>query len=222
VLHRELAMPSQRSLFRKRLRNWRFWTGTRKQLRLLERNCRPFVTVFTYELKVNKIDGASKEALNGAGFTLYKWDADGTNDNKWVAVGAEIKGENVTTFTWSGIDAGKYKLVETTTPAGYNTIADIEFEVTAQHKAEWVKGGNSAFMDLIAKDAGGNVVFADAAGDPPVEDGKLEGDIENYKGTVLPETGAKGTIMLIGFSSMLVMVAAVFMITRKKMSIYED
>lgn len=178
-----------------------------------------FVTVFTYELKVNKIDGASKEALNGAGFTLSKWNAE---ENDWVAVGAEIKGENITSFTWSGIDAGKYKLVETTTPTGYNTLADMEFEITAQHKAEWVKGGNTAFMDLIAKDASGNIVFADAAGDPAVEDGKLEGDIENYKGAVLPETGAQGTFLLICGGSLLVILAAVFMITRKKMSVYED
>ncbi len=178
-----------------------------------------FVTVFTYELKINKIDGASKEALNGAGFTLSKWNAEANN---WVAVGAEIKGENITSFTWSGIDAGKYKLVETTTPIGYNTIADMEFEVTAQHKVEWVKGGNTAFMDLIAKDASGNIVFADAAGDPAVEDGKLEGDIENYKGTVLPETGAQGTMWLVLGGTTLVIMAAVFMITRKKMSIYED
>ena len=178
-----------------------------------------YVTVLTYELKVNKIDGASQEALKGAGFTLYKWSAT-TND--WTAVGEEIKGEEITSFTWSGIDGGKYKLVETTTPAGYNTIADIEFTIDSNHKEEWTKGGNAAFLDLIAKDTNGKIVFADATGEAAAEDGKLEGNIENYKGTILPETGAQGTIMLIGFSTMLVMVAAIFMITRKKMSIYED
>jgi LPXTG-motif cell wall-anchored protein len=39
---------------------------------------------------------------------------------------------------------------------------------------------------------------------------------------VLPSTGAEGTFFLIAVSALLVMVAAVFMITRKKMSIYED
>ena len=47
-------------------------------------------------------------------------------------------------------------------------------------------------------------------------------DIVNNTGTVLPSTGAKGTMMLIMGCAMLVTVAAVFMITRKKMSIYED
>ena len=37
------------------------------------------VTVLTYQLMINKIDGATKEALEGAGFTLYKWDAATSN-----------------------------------------------------------------------------------------------------------------------------------------------
>ena len=183
------------------------------------------VIVFTYELKVNKIDGASKDALEGAGFTLYKWNAaakEGAGD--WVAVGEELKGDEMTSFIWSGIDDGKYKLVETTTPPHYNTMAPKEFEVTAQHKNPWVADGNSAFMDLIAKDAASKVVFADSAvvDGVAVEDGKLEGNVENHKGAVLPETGGTGTVMLISASSLFVVLAAVFMITRKKMSIYAD
>ena len=177
------------------------------------------VTVLTYQLKVNKIDGATKDALEGAGFTLYKWDA---ATSEWIAVGDEITGDGITSFAWAGIDGGKYKLVETTTPAGYNTIADIEFVVDATHKVEWLADGNSAFEDLIAKNTAGTVVvFADkdAGGD---EDGKLEGNIENYKGTVLPETGAEGTFFLITGGTLLVVIAAIFMITRKKMSIYAD
>jgi len=58
------------------------------------------------------------------------------------------------------------------------------------------------------------------------DDGKITGtitkDIVNNTGTILPETGAQGTVLLIGASTILVFLAAVFMITRKKMSIYED
>jgi LPXTG-motif cell wall-anchored protein len=104
----------------------------------------------------------------------------------------------------------------------YNTIADIEFVVDATHKTEWLAGGNSAFEDLIAKNTAGTViVFADQDADG-LEDGKLEGNIENYKGTVLPETGAEGTFLLIAGGALLAIVAAVFMVTRKKMSVYED
>lgn len=184
-----------------------------------------YVIVFTYELNGNKIDGATQQPLAGAGFTLYKWDLSVTAEDKWVAVGEEVTGEAMTTFTWSGIDDGKYKLVETTTPAGYNTMAPIEFEVTAQHKTEWIKGGNSAFLDLIGKDASNNIVFADAVdlgGGVMDEDGKLDGTLVNNKGTVLPETGAMGTMLFVTFGTVLVMAAVVFMVSRKKMSIYED
>ena len=176
------------------------------------------VTVLTYELNVNKIDGSTKAALKGAGFTLQKWNAAA---GEWQNVGEEQVGDDRTKFTWTGIDGGKYKLVETTTPAGYNTIADIEFEIDAKHLEMWTAAGNSALEDLIAKNAEDVVVFADKDADGN-EDGKLEGNIENYKGVVLPETGAQGTMFLITGSTMLVMVASVFMITRKKMSIYED
>ena len=186
------------------------------------------VTVLTYALTVNKIDGANKEALLGAGFTLEKWDAaTGTYQPVKVGVDAdnnpvyELKGNAMTSFAWNGIDGGQYRLVETTTPAGYNTIAPIEFVVDATHKTEWLADGNNAFEDVIAKNlAGDKVVFPD--NHEGIEDGKMEGNIENYKGTILPETGAKGTIFLIAGGALLVMVAAVFMITRKKMSIYEN
>ena len=176
------------------------------------------VTVLTYQLKVNKIDGASKNALVGAGFTLYKKDSTGA----YNAVGTEQKGDGVTSFTWPGIDAGTYKLVETTTPTGYNTIADIEFVVEATHKSTWLADGNYALEDVIAKNlAGTTVIFADKDANGLL-DGKMEGNIENYKGAVLPETGGTGTVMLISASSLFVVLAAVFMITRKKMSIYAD
>lgn len=175
------------------------------------------VTVLTYELKVNKIDGADQTALDGAGFTLKKWIAE---ENDWVNVGEEITG--TTSFVWSGIDGGRYKLVETTTPPGYNTIADIEFVINATHKDIWLADGNYALEDVIAKDPSGtHVVFADKNAEGLL-DGKLEGNVENFKGVVLPQTGAKGTFWLIGGGSVLAILAAVFMITRKKMSVYED
>lgn len=172
-----------------------------------------YVTVFTYQLTIDKIDGKSKEALKGAGFTLYKLDA---KTGTYVAIGGEITGNDLTTFSWTGIDDGTYKLVESTTPEGYNTIEDIVFTVTAGHKTEWTKGNGSAFESLNSDKA-----FVDAD-DQGALDGKLAGKVENYAGIVLPETGGKGTIMLIGISSALVAIAAIFMITRKKMSIYED
>lgn len=165
------------------------------------------VIVFTYRLIVNKVD-EQNNALQGAGFTLHKKGTDG----KFAAIGEELVGGTMTEFQWKGLDDGVYKLEETTVPAGYNKMADIEFTITAEHEEK------SADPKLTS--------LGSTFGDVEVKDGAFTGNIEdkikNETGTVLPETGAKGTVMLIACSSMFVMVAAVFMITRKKMSIYED
>ena len=162
------------------------------------------VIVFTYQLTINKTDADGK-ALKGAGFTLYKH-----NGTDYVAVGNALTGtgDNENVFEWKGLDDGNYKLVESTVPAGYNKMEDVEFTITAEHDEE------SAEPKLISL----TTDFEDAT----VSDGTITNNVENKTGTVLPETGAKGTLMLITISTMFVMVATVFMVTRKKMSIYED
>lgn len=161
------------------------------------------VIVFTYQVIINKIDGATQEELEGAGFILYKKNDAGV----YEAIGDEQKGG--TTFTWTGLDDGDYKLEEKTVPAGYNKMADIEFTITAEHDEE---SDNPALTALDGGTLSTGVVAT----------GAIERDIENRTGTILPETGAEGTLWLIGSCSVLALMAAVFMITRKKMSVYED
>lgn len=166
------------------------------------------VTVFTYQLTVNKTDSHG-HALKGAGFTLYKKNVTG----EYVAIGSELKvdadNNELTTFTWEGLDDGDYKLEETTVPEGYNKMADIVFSISATHDE------TSDDPKLTSLDGG-------LMGTGDVSTGTITKAIVNNTGTVLPETGAEGTFMLISMSAMVVMVAVVFMVTRKKMSIYED
>ena len=192
------------------------------------------VTVLTYALTINKVDGDNEnKPLMGAGFTLYKYNPQSTAEDKYdaIAVGKnvqddtiiyELKGTTLTTFTWSGLDDGKYVLRETTTPKGYNTIADVYFTLEASHKAEWLADGNYAFDSVSAKTPDGqHNVYLDKDENGNM-DGNLEGSVENYQGVVLPSTGAEGTFFMITGGALLVMVAAVFLVTRKKMSVYED
>jgi fimbrial isopeptide formation D2 family protein/LPXTG-motif cell wall-anchored protein len=166
------------------------------------------VTVFTYQLTVNKTDSHG-HALAGAGFTLYKKNVTG----EYVAIGDELKvdadGNELTTFTWKGLDDGDYKLMETTVPEGYNALADVLFTISAAHEE------SADDPKLLSLDGG-------LMGTGEVTTGIITKDIVNQTGTVLPETGAKGTFLLITASTMFVMIAVVFMVTRKKMSIYED
>lgn len=168
------------------------------------------VIVFTYKVVANKVtknpayvEGGSESEyipLKGAGFTLYKKNASG----EYVAVGSEVKGDEMTTFEWKGLDDGDYKISETTTPAGYNTIADIEFTITAEHE---VLSDNPTLTSL----SGGDKFTG------KVETGALSADIENNKGSTLPETGGMGTTIFYVLGSVLVIGAAVLLITKKRM-----
>ena len=166
------------------------------------------ITVFTYQLTVNKTDSQG-HALAGAGFTLYKKNISG----EYIAIGNEMKvdadGNELTTFTWKGLDDGDYKLAETTVPEGYNALADVLFTISAAHEE------SSADPKLLSLDGG-------LMGTGEITSGIITKDVINQTGTVLPETGAEGTFMLLSMSTLFVMVAVVFMVTRKKMSIYED
>lgn len=174
------------------------------------------VIVFTYQTIVNKVTKnpnydstveGSKEyiPLKGAGFTLHKKNASGT----YEAVESELKGENMTTFTWSGLDDGDYKLVETTTPAGYNTIADIEFTISAGHV-----DGDIPYLNTLS----GNVTSGTATFTAVVNDGSLSTDVVNNSGAQLPSTGGIGTTIFYVLGSVLVIGAAVLLVTKKRMS----
>lgn len=179
------------------------------------------VIVFTYQTIVNKVTknpayDASKDTgktgtdsdgntefipLKGAGFTLYKKNASGA----YEAVGSELKGEDMTTFTWSGLDDGDYKLVETTTPSGYNTIPDIEFTITATHD---VTSDNPTLISLSGGDKFTGVIST----------GVVSANIENQSGAQLPSTGGIGTTIFYVLGSVLVIGAAVLLVTKKRMS----
>lgn len=174
------------------------------------------VIVFTYQTIVNKVtknpnydptvEGSEEYIpLKGAGFTLYKKNASG----KYEAVGPELKGEDMTTFTWSGLDDGDYKLVETTTPSGYNTIPDIEFTISAGHV-----DGDSPYLNTLS----GNVPSGTATFTAVVNDGSLSTDVVNNSGTQLPSTGGVGTTIFYVLGSILVIGAAVLLVTKKRMS----
>ena len=174
------------------------------------------VIVFTYKVIVDKVtknpnydpevEGSEEYIpLKGAGFTLYKKNTSG----EYVEVGEELKGTDMITFTWSGLDDGDYKLVETTTPAGYNTIADIVFTITAGHV-----DGNNPYLDTLSVNVTSGT--ADFAVDKTA--GSLSTDVVNNSGTQLPSTGGMGTTLFYVLGSVLVLAAVVLLVTKKRMS----
>ena len=199
------------------------------------------VIVFTYEMDANKVDEAGN-ALSGAGFTLYKWvenkvenenDNEGESEVERVANGgywktiATIQGE--TTFEFKGIDAGLYKLEETTVPDGYNKADDIVFEVRATYTEDANDpsfGTLEVYKQDEVEDENGNIHYEDeklAEGEVPTftvihERGIASTDVVNQSGISLPETGGIGTTIFYVVGGILVACCGVLLVTRKRVS----
>lgn len=159
------------------------------------------VTVFTFKLEVTKYGktDSDKEALKGAGFTLYKTTNANPADGDYTQVGEEVKNLNGNVFDFTGLDSGFYKIVETTTPKGYNTIDPITFTVTATYNYTdepgaltnltvtnvKVGGVDSSSQTFTVDKATGNAGSA-----------QIKTDVVDTPGSKLPSTGGMGTVLL--------------------------
>ncbi|MFP9084696.1 isopeptide-forming domain-containing fimbrial protein [Streptococcus equi] len=160
------------------------------------------VIVFTYKTIINKVDQDQK-ALKGAGFTLYKLVK--TADKEEYQKVQEIKAGDTTSFEFVGLDAGDYKLSETTTPGGYNTIADVMFSIVAQHETE---SDDPQLTSLTVDKATSFTADTEA--------GTVSATIVNKKGSILPSTGSIGTTMLYVFGVMLMTISTLFIFRQKQ------
>ena len=160
------------------------------------------VIVFTYKTVVNKVDQNNK-ALEGAAFALYKI----VNGQEKLV--KEYQAGSATSFEFTGLDDGDYVLKETKTPAGYNSIADVKFTVTAEHD---ILSDNPALTSLSGTAASGELTFtADKTA------GSLTTEVTNKKGSILPSTGSVGTTLLYLVGAALVVAAGVLLVTKKRM-----
>ena len=176
--------------------------------------------MFTFKAAVNKTD-KDGAALAGAGFTLYKEiytpASEGVEENyAWVKVGTEITG--VTTFNFLGLDAGKYKLEETTVPAGYNKCNDIVFEVVSSYDKTV---DPPVLTGISVKNSDGEVVSDDegeASFAVVLSEGAVSTDVVNLTGSELPGTGGIGTTIFYVLGGILLVVGVVALVAKKRMS----
>ncbi len=172
------------------------------------------VVVFTYKLIANKTDGQGNP-LAGAGFTLYKFDK---NTNDYVKV-KEIEAGDTTKFEFTGADAGKYKLVETTVPDGYNKADDLVFEVKGTYEAESntdpLKAPQLTKLEILDENGisitGEGKVFT-----TNLAAGTATTNIKNLTGSELPGTGGMGTTVLYAAGTLMILAAAAFLVMKKK------
>ena len=172
--------------------------------------------VFTYKVVVNKVNETNKP-LAGAKFDLLKKVKDNKGTESWATIASGIEAKevkdsngNVVSYTaeYKGLDDGDYKLTETTTPAGYNTIAPIEFTISAEHDET---SDNPALTQLSGNVKSGTATFtADKSA------GSLTTNVVNKKGSTLPSTGGMGTTLLYAAGGVLVACAVAYVMFNKK------
>lgn len=175
-------------------------------------------TTYVWKLNVHKytLNSTNDEvALNGAKFVLYRMDggtqkyAKLTGDK--IAAWVTDKGDATTLETSGtgdilieGLNVGTYYLEETEAPAGYNKLTEpIEVEITATTSvtsvSETVQYKNSSEASYTqATDATVKVL--------------------NKAGTQLPSTGGIGTTLFYVIGGVLMAVAAVLLVTKKRMN----
>ena len=176
--------------------------------------------VFTFKTDVNKVHqtgvGADGKpvyaALSGAEFKLEKYDL---KTNSWKEIKV-VKNDAGTVFSFNGLDDGKYRIVETKAPAGYNKIDAIYFTVTATHDVE---AADPKLTDLQATQTEADLKAGEIATfDVVLKDGAISTDVVNEAGVELPETGGMGTTLFYIIGGLLVAGAAILLITKKRMS----
>lgn len=154
------------------------------------------VTDHVFRLDVTKTDKDTGSALTGknlqAGFKVKVIRGDeGTLDNKWLGENGEIVEESQAyefktqlddgKVYIPGLDTGTYQITETTTPAGYNTVAPFEITVAPSYK-------NNGELDTLTVSSNNKemTVIKDANG------ATIPLTIKNKKGSGLPLTGLNG------------------------------
>lgn len=183
---------------------------------------------WTFKMEINKIDGKSNAPLSDAKFVLSKngncslgtIGDDGTpsittdlidlienNDGSYTVAPAGYTGPVVKVMTAGKItikgldDATEYYLYETKAPAGYNRLTDaVKFKITATYN-----------------DTGDSYTSVTAAVND-VEQSSVSVQVANNKGSTLPSTGGIGTTLFYVIGGVLMAVAAVLLVSKKRMN----
>lgn len=166
--------------------------------------------VYSSKIVVTKVDGTNNEVkLAGATFILkgaegyYQavMDREKLVEVKWVekeANATPYTTDETGEITFEGLKNGKYELIETEAPAGYNKLPEsVKVTVSGSYNKDEATGEN--ILDEPIPVVTNTTVL-------------------NYTGTRLPSTGGVGTTLFIVVGSLLMIGSLLVLITNKRMS----
>ena len=181
-------------------------------------------TIYTYAIALKKVNNKGF-ALPGAVFEFPFYvkstaDTDGAYIYAGTAAGEGLTNQITTpdsgVIVVKGVKSGSYKITEVTAPAGYNKL-------TAPVTVEAAKTGETSTHTTVYLDENGNTTNTQT--EKTIE---VKVDINtiaatavvvvNKAGTELPSTGGMGTTIFYVLGSVLVIGAAVLLVTKKRMS----
>ena len=181
-------------------------------------------TIFTYAIAIKKVDQKG-QPLAGAKFKFpfYVKEAKAA-DGAYIYAGTvageglvdEIETPEDGLIIVKGVKTGTYSITETAAPKGYNKLG-APVEVTA------TKTGETTTSTTTYLDADGNIVAQETTGGSTVivSIDKLAATplvVVNKTGAELPSTGGIGTTMFYIVGSVLVIGAAVVLISKRRMA----
>lgn len=148
---------------------------------------------YTFKLKMDKVDSSDgSKTLKGAKFTIQATGADEGDGKLYVQKDGTL-GKDPYEFTTStdadgyasisvsGLDVGKYTVVETHAPSGYNTVASFDFEIRTTYDS------TGKLTKVEASTSNANA--ADASTDT---NGLVTVTVKDKAGMSLPLTGQAG------------------------------
>lgn len=161
---------------------------------------------WTFSFTVNKVDGDSNPLANAVfnikkGDTVLKFSKSGNDYTVDESGSEDITTDATGTFVIKGLDDNTvYTLSEKNPPAGYNKAEDTQFSIQSGYNA----GGNE--LTSLSATVGGTA------------DHVLSVDVINNSGSKLVGTGGIGTTIFYVTGGVLMAVAVVLLITKKRMN----